>query len=136
MFKYELQLMLVLTHRYLCQYKNTTFDNILLIYIIIVHQVSHFEGGSFFWQPPEHVRSPHIIDVNYFYCINTYIRDKFGGYIQTLNIAIYFVILITIFTSRNINELQSAYTIVWEFAHFNSSGDFKKICNIFYKSKI
>ena len=41
--------------------------------------------------------SPHIIYVNYFYCINTYIGDKLGGYIQALNIAIYFVVLISIF---------------------------------------
>ena len=31
-----------------------------------------------------------------------YITDKLGGYIQALNIAIYFVILIAIFTDRNI----------------------------------
>ena len=41
-----------------------------------------------------------IIDVNYLYCINTYIRDKLRGCIQALNIAIYFVILISMIHIR------------------------------------
>ena len=61
MFKYELQLMLVLTHRYLCQYKNTTFVNILLIYSHYKPGKPFLKGAPFFLATPW---KSHNIDCN------------------------------------------------------------------------